>query len=73
MKLPQLPQWAGLLIVALVLTNLATAGFLVLALRLDRMQWRAQMYGMAWYAATLQAAKDYDSGNIRLLEVAQRA
>lgn len=71
MKLPQLPRWATLLIVALVLTNLATVGILVLGLRLDRWNWRAQMYGMTWYAATLQAARDYDSGRMRLLEPVQ--
>ena len=73
MKLPQLPRWAILLIVTLVLTNLVTAGILVQALWFDRMRWRQQMYGMAWYAATLQAASDYDSGKMRLLEAVQGA
>ena len=67
----KLPHWVTLLIVALLLTNLLTAGVLVFALRQERIQWRTQMYGMAWYAATLQAAGDYDSGNMRLLEAAE--
>ena len=54
--------------VALVLTNLVTAVFLVKALWANRL-WESQMFGMAKYAGSLQASTDFQTGKLRFYEL----
>lgn len=58
-----------IVIVGLLITNAVTAIFLAHSVWCDRMLWPTQMYGMAGYAATLQASADFRSGKTRILEI----
>jgi hypothetical protein len=58
-----------LIIGLLLATNILTATALAYYLWRDHFQWRTQSYGMAGYAASLQARTDFENGKRRLLEL----
>ena len=58
-----------LVVVVLLLTNIMTASLLVRWWWTDRL-WEQEMYGMAAYAATMQADAHFRHGSLRLYELA---
>ena len=57
-------------LLVLLLLNLFLSILLSRALWREKCGWRAQIYGMASYAGSLQAKADYHAGNLRLYKIA---
>jgi len=58
------------ILIVLVITNLLTTVFLIRTWWANHL-WEEEMYGVAGYAATIQALNDYKAGTCRLYELAE--